>query len=457
MKIIILGAGQVGSTLAEHLAKENNDITVIDKDPECISKLEESLDLRTLVGNASHPNMLLRAGAEEADLLIAVTNSDETNMVACQIAASLFQTPKKIARIRSLQYLAYDSLFDSHAIPVDVVISPEQMVTNHIRRLIEHPDALQIFDFANNQVQLVLVETTEEGPIVGHKLKDLMTITNGIPAKVVAIFRDDDTAIVPDENTIIQKGDKAFFICSAQNTTKVMAVFHTISPAVKRIMIAGGGNIGTRLALALEEKFKVKVIEHNLKNVEYLATHLKHGIVLNADVTSRDLLYNENIENTDIFCAVTNIDETNIMASILAKNLGAKKVLTLVNKIHYIDAIRNVDINSIISPQQTTIGTLLAHIRQGDVVRVHSLRKGKAEAIEAIIHGSKSTSPLIGRKISEINLPEDSVIGAVVRDKEVLIDNFDLIIKPGDHIIVFVADKERIPLIESLFTSNSNK
>lgn len=457
MKIIILGAGQVGSTLAEHLASENNDITVIDNDPECISRLEENLDIRTFVGNASHPNVLSRAGAEEADLLIAVTNSDENNMIACQVAHTLFQTPKKIARIRSLQYLAYDGLFDIHSIPVDVVISPEQMVTNHIRRLIERPDALQIFDFANKKVQLVLVKADKNGAIVGQPVKAFKDKIGDVKAKIVAIFRDEGEAIVPNSETIIQQEDKVFFITAEQNTPFVLGIFKKVTPQAKRIVIAGGGNVGTRLAIGLEDNFKIKVIEHNLKKVEYLATHLKKGIVLHGEVTSRDLLYNENIENTDIFCAVTNNDETNIMASLLAKHLGASKVLTLVNKIHYIDVIRDTGISSVISPQQTTIGSLLTHIRQGDVVKVHSLRKGKAEAIEAIIHGNEPSSPVVGKKISEIELPEDSIIGAVVRNEEVIIDCPNTEIQQGDHIIVFVSDKEKIPVIEDLFVSVGEK
>lgn len=450
MKIIILGAGQVGSTLAEHLANENNDVTMIEKDLQCIHNLEEKFDIRTVCGHASYPNLLLRAGAEEADMLIAVTNSDETNMIACQVAHTLFQVPTKIARIRSLQYLAYENLFDVSAIPIDVLISPEQLVTNHIKRLVEHPNAMQVFDFANKNVRLVAVKAFSDGPLIGHEIKILEEHLPDVDVKVIAIFRDHQ-AIIPTEKTVIQENDEVFFLAATHNIRKVMSQLRSLDLPNNRIIIAGGGNIGTRLAIALEKEFYVKVIDHNADKIEFLAVQLKKGIALHGDACDKDLLYNENIENTDVFCAVTNNDEVNIMSSMLAKHLGAGKVLTLINKIPYIDVVQDSKIDVVISPQQITVGSLLTYIRRGDVLKVHSLRRGAAEAIEAKVHGDKSTSKVVGKKISEISLPDGATIGAIVRKDEVIINKNDTIIQPGDHVIIFLTDKKRLSYVEKLF------
>ena len=384
MKIIILGAGQVGATLAEQLSNEDNDITIIDINSDSLIKLQEQLDIRTIVGNGSYPNLLLHAGAEEADMLIAVTSNDETNMIACQIAQTLFQTPNKIARVRSLQYLSQRQLFGPQGIAVDVLISPEQLVTNHIRRLIEHPDALQVLDFADKRVQLVAIKAHAKGPLIGHEIRDLKQHMPNIDTRVVAIFRD-KKSIIPHGKTIFQNNDEVFFLASPQDIRTVMSTLCHLHAPNKRVVIAGGGNIGTRLALSLENNFHVKVIEHNSKKVEHLAAQLNNAIVLQGNASDKRLLINENINNTDVFCAITNNEEANIMSAILAKRLGARKVMALINKTAYVDIIEGGEIDIAISPQLATIGSLLAHIRSGDVVKVHSLRRGAAEAIEAIV------------------------------------------------------------------------
>jgi trk system potassium uptake protein TrkA len=449
MKIIILGAGQVGGTLAELLSTDY-DVTVVDKNPERLTDLQDRLDIRTVCGAASYPNVLSSAGAEDADLLIAVTNSDESNMVACQVAYNLFRTPTKIARVRATQYMAYEELFKNEALAIDMIISPEHMVTQHIKRLIEHPDALQVVNFAQGKVQLAAVKAFYGGPLVGHALGDMKKHMPQVETKVVAIFRR-NKPIPAQADTIIEPDDEVFFIATPSHLDKVMSELRHLDQPYKRVIIAGGGNIGSRLALALENQFNVKIIERDYARTQILASDLNNTIVLLGDASDRELLLDENIQETDVFCAVTNQDEANIMSSKLAKRLGAHKVMALVNRPAYVDVIEGSDIDIAISPQMTTISSILTHVRRGDVVNVHSLRRGAAEAIEAIAHGDKRSSQVIGRKIRDINLPFGTTIGAIVRDDNVIIADEDCDILPEDHVILFVIDKSHINQVERLF------
>ncbi len=450
MKILILGAGQVGSSLAENLASEDNDITVVDVDGRRLGILQDRLDIRTVRGKGSHPDVLLKAGCDDADMLIAVTNSDETNMIACQVAYTIFHTPTKIARVRSNQYLFHPELFANDALPVDVLISPEQLVTDYIKRLIEYPGALQVLDFAGGQVQLVAVRAFKGGPLLGHELQEIRKHMPNIDTRVAAIYRK-GRAIIPKGNTIIEENDEVFFIVDRRNTRKVMSELRRIDKPFKRIMIAGGGNIGQRLARTLEGRLHVKIIDHNPANTRMLSEELEKTIVLLGDVSDEELLIEENIEGTDVFCALTNDDEANIMSALLAKRLGARKVMALINRAAYVDLVESGDIDIAISPQEATIGSLLAHVRRGDVEMVHSLRKGAAEAIEAIAHGDKNTSKVVGRAVEEIPLPPGTTIGAIVRNDEVIIVHHDTVIESDDHVILFLVDKRHIIDVERLF------
>ncbi len=450
MKIIILGAGQVGSSLANHLASEANDITVIDSDSKRLQDLQDRLDLRTVSGKASHPDVLRRAGAEDADMIIAVTNSDETNMVACQVAFTLFRTPTKIARVRAQEYLTYPELFSQDALPVDVMISPEQLVTDYVHRLIEHPGALQVLDFSGGRVQLVAVKAYYGGPLVGHELRTLRDHMPGVQTRVAAIYRR-GRALNPEGNTVIEADDEVFFIAAKKDIRAVMSELRRLEKPVKRVIIAGGGNIGTRLAKALEHQFQVKLIDHNAPRTVAISEELERTIVLHADAADEELLLEENIEDTDVFCALTNDDEANILSAMLAKRLGARKVMALINRAAYVDLVESGDIDIAISPPQATIGSLLAHVRRGDVVMVHSLRRGAAEAIEAIAHGDQYSSKVVGRAVEDIKLPHGTTIGAVVRGDEVLIAHHDTVIEAEDHVLLFVVDKKRIPEVERLF------
>lgn len=452
MKIIILGAGQVGRTVAQELTSEANDITVIDLNSQVLQELQDRLDLRTVVGSGTHPEALGSAGADDADMIIALTDSDETNMIACQVADTLFHTPTKIARIRAMEYLSCPQLFSPEALPIDVLISPEQLVTQYVKRLLEHPGALQVLDFAEGKVRLVAVRAYYGGPLVGHELSTLKAHMPGVHTRVAAIFRR-GRAIIPEGNTVIEAGDEVFFVAAQKNIRAVMSELRRLEKPVKRIILAGGGNIGKRLAGSLEARYQIKIIEHNAQRCRHLSEELKKTIILCGDAADEDLLLEENIENTDIFCGLTNDDEANILSAMLAKWLGARTVMALINRPAYVDLVQSTEgIDIAFSPQQATIGSLLAHIRRGDMVNVHSLRRGAAEAIEAVAHGDASSSRVIGRRIEEIKLPRGTTIGAIVRgNEEVLMAHHDTVIEAEDHVILFLVDKSRIDEVERLF------
>ncbi|HDZ08673.1 Trk system potassium transporter TrkA [Pseudohongiella sp.] len=450
MKIIILGCNQVAISLAENLASEANDITLVDPDVDALRELKDRLDVGIAQGWPSHPDVLRMAGAEDADMIIAVTENDEVNMVACQIAYSIFKTPKKICRLRSASYMAQEGLFRPESIPLDVVISPELLVSNYIARLIELPGSLQVLDFADGNAQLVAVRAYYGGPLVGQEIRFLREHMPKVDARVAAIFRR-NRAITPEGSTVIEADDEVFFIAAPKNIRAVIGELRRLDKPYKRIVIAGGGNIGIRLAEALEKRYQIKVIERNNARCEYLAEYLNKAIVLNGESSDKQLLLEEGIEDTDVFLALTNDDEANIMSSMLAKRLGARKVMCLINNPAYVDLVQGGEIDIAISPQQASIGSLLTHVRKGDIVNVHSLRRGAAEALEAIAHGDSHSSKVVGRAIEDIELPAGTTIGAIVRAEEVLIAHDDIVIESGDHVILFLTDKKRIPEVERLF------
>ncbi len=450
MKIIILGAGQVGGTLAEHLANERNDITLVDRNSERLRELQDRLDINTVSGHAAHPRVIRDAGGEDADMLVAVTASDETNIVACQVADMLFHTPTKISRIRSPDFASNSKLFGEGGFPIDVIIYPEQIVTEHISRLLDYPGALQVLDFAGGKVQLVAVKAYYGGPMVGQELSLIRKHMPGIDTRVAAIFRRGQ-AILPEGDTVVEVGDEVFFIAAREHIRQVMGELRKLDHNYKRIIIAGGGNIGHRLASNIEGRFNVKLIEKNYDRCRFLSEDLKRTIVLNGSASDKDLLVSENIEDCDVYCALTNDDEANIMASLLAKRLGAHTVITLITNPAYVDLMQGGEIDVAISPQQIAIGTLLTHVRRGDVANVHSLRRGAAEAIELVAHGDRESSRVVGKRMDEINLPEGVSTGAVVRNDQVLIAHRDLVVETDDHVILFFVDKSKISAVEKLF------
>jgi trk system potassium uptake protein TrkA len=442
MKILILGAGQVGSSAAYHLSREEaNEVTVVDMRPEVLRELQDRLDIRTVVGHAAYPEVLERAGASDADIVVALTDSDETNMVACQVAYTQFRTPTKIARIRSAEYMNANKLFTQDAIPIDVRISPEQLVCTFVA---------QVLDFANGRCRLVGVKADRDGLLVGQRIATLKEHIPNSEARIAAIYREGN-AMLPDGDTVIQDGDEVFFIADRKDIRVFMSEIRRLEDPVRRVVIAGGGNIGVRLALALEQTNQVKIIERDPLRARHISEMLNKAIVLVGDAADEELLLEENIDNVDVFCALTNSEEANILSSMLAKRLGAHKVMALINRASYVDLVEAGSIDIAISPQQVTIGSLLAHVRRGDVVKVHSLRRGAAEAMEAVAHGSEDNSRVVGRAIEDIGLPRGTAIVAIVRDDKVIIAHHDTVIETDDHVILFMTDRRSIEKLESLF------
>ena len=450
MKIVILGAGQVGSTVAESLVSEANDITVVDVDGARLRNLQDRLDLRTVVGSAAHPSVLVRAGIEDCDLMIAVTQSDETNLVACRLAQQLFNVPTRIARLRATDYLTNERVLGPDCFDVNLAICPEQVLTDYIVKLVEFPEALQVLEFAHGKVSLVAVRAFQGGPLVGHPLKDLRKHIPSVDARIAAIFRG-DSPILPEGDTVVQAGDEVFCLAATEDIRQVMRELRRMDKPVSRVMIAGGGNIGQRLARAVERDYSVKIIEYDKRRCEMLSTRLDRALVLQGDVTDEGLLESENVADMDLFVAVTNDDENNIMSCLLAKRMGARRVVALINRRSYVDLLQAGQIDIAISPAQATIGTLLAHVRRGHVTQVHSLRRGVAEALEAVVHGDSDSCRCVGRKIEEIDLPKGAAIAAIVRGDKVIMAHHDTVVQGEDHVIVFVTDKKLLPKVEKLF------
>lgn len=455
MKIVILGAGQVGRTAAYHLSREEaNEVTVVDVNEDALRDLQDRLDIRIVAGNASYPSVLQAAGAADADILVALTSSDEVNMMACEVAYTLFRTPTKIARIRSAEYTSRAELFSAEALSVDVFISPEQLVTEYIERLIRYPGALQVLDFADGRVRLVGVRALSGGLLVGQQLRNLREHLPKSETRVVAIYRA-GRSIRPEGDTVIEHGDEVFFLAARDDIRRVMNEMRREDDPVKRVVIAGGGNIGFRLAKAIDRSNQVKLIERDAKRARRVSEMLENTIVLNGDAADEELLIEENIDSADVFAALTNSEEANILSAMLAKRLGAHKVMALINRPSYAELMESGSIDVAISPQTVTIGSLLAYVRRGDVVRVHSLRRGAAEALEAIVHGSEMTSRVVGRRVGAIRLPEGASIGAIVRGDEVIMAHHDTTVQADDHVIVFLTDRRHVEQVERLFIGGS--
>jgi len=460
VKIILLGAGQVGTSVAENLVSESNDITLVDTDADQLQAMRDRLDLRTVCGNAASPSVLRDAGAEDADLLIAVTQSDQTNLCACRIARTLFNLPTRIARLRSSDFVDHPELLDIDNFAVDFSICPEQIVTDYIRRLIAFPEALQVLDFADGVLSLIGVRAYEGGPLVGHPIKALRYHMPNVEVRIAAIYRQGEP-IIPEGDTFIQPGDEVFCLAASVHIRQVMRELARIDRPIRRIMIAGGGNIGLRLARSIERDYEVKILESNKRRAETIAGDLSRTLVLRGDATDENLLENENIDEMDMFVALTNDEEDNIMSASLAKRMGARRTLALINRKSYVDLVQGGHIDIAISPAQTSIGSLLAHVRRGDVVAVHSLRRGAAEALEIIAHGDEKNSKVVGRAIENIRLPRGATIGAIVREvgrteekpgrPTVVMPHHDTVIEPEDHLIVFCTTKKLVRQVEKLF------
>ena len=455
MNIIILGAGRVGESVAESLVSEQNDITVIDQDPERLRLLEERLDLRGVVGNGIQPSVLQEAGVQDCDMLIACAALDESNLVVCKVAHDLFNVPATIARLRSPEFKEGDALLDKGGFAVDHVICPEESVMSYIQKLIAYPEALQVLEFAEGAVSLIAVRASAGGALVGHTIGEFRDKFPQAEMRVVALYRM-DTEIDTVKTTRILPGDEIFVLAATDKIQLVLAAIHNRDKPVQSVMIAGGGKVGLRLARSLVGQCQVKLIERDKKRCEYLASQLPPNmLVLRGDGTDEDLLLDENVGDMDLFLALTSDDEDNIMSSMLAKRLGAKRVMALINRKAYAEMMQGSTIDIAISPSQTVIGELLAHMRRGDVAAVHSLRRGAAEAIEGIARGDRKTSKLVGRRIEEIRLPKGAQFGAIARgvgpQAQVYMPHHDFVIQADDHVVIFLPNKRMVRDVEKLF------
>ena len=450
MNIIILGAGRVGESVAESLVSEQNGITVIDQDPALLRALEERLDLRGVVGNGIQPSVLRDAGAQDADMVIGCATSDESNLVFCKVAHDVFQVPMTIARLRSPEFQEDGSLLSKSGFAVDQVICPEQSVTHYINKLLEYPEALHVLEFAGGRVCLIGVKAVSGSALAGRTLADFKKLFPNFEMRVVALYRQ-DVGIEPARDTVVLPGDEVFVLAAQEHIRQVLRAIHNVDQPVQRVMIGG-----LRLARSLAGQYQVKLIEQKLTRCEYLSSQLPSDmLVLHGDTVDEDLLEEESVGSMDMFLALTDDDEDNIMAAMLAKRMGARRVMALINRRSYADMLNGSMIDIAVSPAQTVIGELLTHIRRGDVVAVHSLRRGAAEALEGVARGDVKTSRLVGRRIEEIQLPAGARFGAIVRGEgrqsRVLMPHHDTLIESDDHIIIFIPHKRLVRAVEKLF------
>ena len=449
MKILILGAGRVGSSLASTLSKQQYEVSIVDLNKNRLQRLQEDLDLATEVGHGSYPSTLKKAGADEETILLAVTNSDECNITSCQIAKSKFNVKKTICRLSDASYLDSLSAFGENNI--DIAISPENEVTEHLVDLIKHPGAEQIESFANGSIKVVSVKAKKDGMLVNRELKSIESDMPDTNTFVPAIYRK-GKPLIPDGKTIIKENDEIYFLAAESDIDSVVQEMRLQDNSSSRMMIVGGGKIGFALAKALEENYKIKIIDPSEDRCEIISNKLNRTIVLKGEGSDEELLKSENIENIDIFCSLTNDDETNIMSAFLAKKLGAKKTIIIVNNYTYINILPKNFVDIALSPQRLTVSMVLQHLAKGDVPQEVMLKmQSGAEAIEGIIHKNKFTENFFDRPISEIPLPKNCVIAAVIRQDEIFMHSKNLLLKPNDKIIVFILGKTEKENIDNLF------
>ncbi len=451
MKILILGAGRVGASVAENLVSEKNDITIVDTDGERLRYLQERFDLRGVQGDASMPDVLRSAGADDTDLLVACAATDPVNLVACRIAKDVFNIPRRISRVRSYAFSSNVELI-KESFGVDSVISPEDSVTTYLHSLIEFPEALQVVEFGGGRLSILIIRIGRISPLINLRVNQTGQNLPNLNARVLEIFRN-GASIPLDHQSVIQQGDELVVAVDTQEGKDAVAKLQYASRKVRTVMIAGGGNIGFRLARKLSEgSYNVRVLESSKARCETLASMLPSKVlVLQGDATDESLLDNENIEEMDTFLAVTNDDEDNIMSSLLAKRLGARKVVALINRKAYGELMEGSLIDIAVSPSQATIGALLRDVRQGAVVAGHRLRWGNAEAIEFEVNGDKKSSQVVGKSIHALKLPKTAIVAAILREDEIILPEPATQILPGDHVVVYAGNRHDMRRVEKLF------
>ena len=448
MKIVILGAGRIGSSLARNLSNSNYEVCIVDKDKNKLSNLEDKLDIMTIEGHASHLNTLKKTGLDKEATLLAVTSNDEVNIVACQLAKKVFKVKKTICRFKDDVYFDQLSVFGEGVI--DIPISPENEITSHLKELIDHPGSNQIESFANGKVKLVSVKAKKKGKLVGRELRGIKKDMPNIDAFVPTIYRKGNP-FIPSGDTIIKENDEIYFISSESNIGKIVDEFRDHEEQYSRIMIVGGGKVGFSLAKDLEKDYKVKLIDSNPERCMKLSKELDKTIVLFGSATDESLLKSENISNIDIFCALTDDDETNVMSSLLAKKMGAKKTMIILNNPSYLGLVPGF-IDIYIAPYRLTVSSVLQDLRDSDVAQDVILKVNLgAEAIEGIVHANEFTSPLFGKPIKDIPLPEGSVIAAIIRHGELIMPSSSVDLTLYDHLVIFLSDKNKINQVEVLF------
>lgn len=452
MRVIVCGAGQVGSNIARQLAREGNDVTLIDQDPDLARKIGDELDVRTMVGHASHPDVLENAGAAEADMLIAVTHSDEVNMVACQVAHSLFDVPKKVARIRSQQYLQpiWADLYSRDNLPIDVITSPEIEVANAIARRLKVPGAFDTVSFADGKVQVIGVRLDENCPIVNTPLRQLTELFPDLNIVVVGIYRE-GKMLVPSSNDQMFSGDEVYFAADVEHVARAMPLFGHEEQEARSIVIVGGGNIGLHLSQSIERTMKnvsLKLIEFDRKRAEFIQEQLEDAIILHGNALDPEILNEANVNRAETIVALTNDDEVNILSSLLAKGQGCGTAITLINNPVFSSLMISLGVDVVVDPRATTVSEILRHIRRGRIRGLHSFQDGAAEVVEG---EALETSKLVGKELKNVKLPQGTIIGAILRDDAVIIPRGKTIIKPNDRVVIFALSKA-VRNVEEMFS-----
>lgn len=451
MKIVICGAGQVGFGIAERLAAEQNDVCVIDTQPELIRRVRDTLDVRGIVGHGSYPDVLEEAGAKEADMLIAVTLHDEINMIACQVAHSLFKVPTKIARVRSQMYLQphYMDLFSRDHLPIDVIISPEIEVGEMVLRRIAVPGAMDVVPFADGNIIMLAIECLEECPVINTPLAQLTDLFPNLPSIVVGVSRN-NRLFIPHSDDQLIAGDLAYVVTTKDQVRRTLVLFGHEKKEANRIVIAGGGNIGLYVARQLEKRgsaTRVKLIESDRERAIDIADELSSTVVLNGSALDQKLLHEADIDQADLMVTLTNDDQVNILSAVIAKRLGCKANLVLLNSPTYHDFASTLGIDAQVNPRSVTVSKVLQHVRRGRIRAVHNVQNGAAEILEA---EALETSPLVGASLRELDLPEGMRIGAVYRDGQPVTPSGSLRIKPKDRVVIF-ALRDAVRQVEQLF------
>tara|TARA_Y100000022_G_scaffold185525_1_gene181397 strand:+ start:83 stop:1471 length:1389 start_codon:yes stop_codon:yes gene_type:complete len=458
MNIIICGAGRVGFTIAKLLSEQGHSITVIDQSSEDIQKINDSLDVKAIVGKGTYPSILESANASDADMIIAVTRNDEINMLICQIAYSIFNIQKKIARIRSQDYLnpKFTRVYNKENLPIDVIISPEIEIAKSIQRKLEAPGALDSVPFAENNIRLLEILIKDNCKLIDLKLNELTKKFPQLDANIIAIIRKDKT-FIPKKTDKILCDDKIYVIINSSQMQETLNAFSHEEKISKKILIIGGGNIGFNLAKNLEESLdsmRVKIVEKNKERAEYLANNLNNTIIINGDGLDEEALNEANLGESETVLALTNDDEDNLMVSVLVekfakdqKEIDDKRTMALINKPNYSLLQSSLKIDDIIDPRMNTVSSILKHIHKGSIENAYTISNGEYEVIEAEII---ETSELINKEIKNSNLPEEIRIGAILRDKKVIIPRSDFIFQKGDS-VVFIAKNDSIPIVENIF------